>query len=337
MKTAAVVSPNEKRPTTHRNQDQNQSQIKNQNKPQSRQTQSSPLPSSDKATSAHPVRQNVSQASEKKVSFPAQLTRGRGTTYTPASPGKRVRFDPTLAQTEEEEYKERRILGAEYRDEQLEKPLSQQEQAKNKMDHDSGARSHSPGKDVWSDSDDSFIDVVTPVTTSGANLSYYCLSPKPHRKYHRGAATGFDQPELGETESYINQSRYAHRRDRHSFSEYDPLRGYQAHYLPYATATTGGTLLNRYSRSHSVPSSIFNESVRHGWPQPVFVNKAKNMTVNAGRPGPLFVSRTDSDANKNASKSKLKGIIRKQKENRSKYQPAMVSDETSDRESEGSI
>ncbi|KAL9031934.1 MAG: hypothetical protein Q9196_000068 [Gyalolechia fulgens] len=183
--------------------------------------------------------------------------------------------------------------------------------------------------DFASDSDDSFTDFVIPIALTDDNASQYRDADLRHHRHssrmssskhissgNSGSMHGkfgkFSsgqyglQSEIGEDESYIAAATTENTR-RNSLSQVSANRGKFNRHAGKDTTTASKS--NRYGHTlltNSLGSSIFDQTIRRTWPQPVFVCRCTNLPNVAGRQNPAFAMSNDSNSGKPTASTSTK-------------------------------
>lgn len=307
----------------------------------------------------------------KSVSFSDQLNRGPGRSYTPSIDEKAARFAPELVRgkglrysdlspKEAEVYPFARstsntidLSGDPNRESSdcIPKPtLGKASSTKQLHSANMGVKDRSKMQatqwefDIASDSDNSFVDLVIPITPTKDNASQHRDADLKHysgsstfptsKKISSGTSRsiygkfssdqhGF-QSEVGDNESFIGAATTENTR-RNSLRGLSADRG--RHKKGSWKDTRAAPVSNRYGhrlRTTSVGSSVFDHSIRRSWPQPVFVWSGKNPPCTPGLQTPVFALRSKSSSYKPATATSTKQQAKR------RYQPPSVIDDEAD-------
>ncbi|KAI4175565.1 MAG: hypothetical protein LQ343_001556 [Gyalolechia ehrenbergii] len=293
-----------------------------------------------------PGRSYTPPVDEKAVRFAPALVRGQGSGYSDLSPRESEAYPFDRSTTYTIGLSEDPSPKPPHRDSKptLGKSAStKHSQSANMCVKDrSETRNRQVDFDIASDSDDSFTDLVIPIARTDVNAS---PRPDPDLKYYRHSSSisssknissAFSrslhgkfssgqyglQSEVGDDDSYIAAATTENTR-RNSLSEASANQGKFDRHVWMGTATA--PVFDRYGhrlRTNSVGSSIFDQSIRRSWPQPVFVWRGKNPPSVPGRQNPVFALRNDSN-----SGEPVTAMSTKQQAKRRHQPPSVVDDE----------
>lgn len=253
---------------------------------------------------------------KKKVSFPDNLTRGRGTSYTPPEDDKVVRFSTSPARGEGTSYNERTV--------ERDSSIKGRRASNTYVDHAS-----TMDFDAVTASDDSFTDVVTPIRLIEASKT----EPRPQsrglRPVHqrqrtwsfgpqdRSAGTSAAQESSGSIRANFSDSHGGYMLDSRdhgpSHAKFDSSE--KRRNIPEQHTSFSGLGTSRQPGTASAPTynrrghrllpdpidtSVLHQSSRRSWPQPIFVLKDTTaITSRLGRPKPAFALRERSESQNN--------------------------------------
>ncbi|KAL8701134.1 MAG: hypothetical protein Q9201_005075 [Fulgogasparrea decipioides] len=319
---------------------------------------------------SHP--QDVHKPLSKRVSFSDQVTRGPGRSYTPPIDEKRVRFSDELVRGEGAGYSNLSPSKSEvypYATAAFEAPkttrrASPPKKVRFSIDASASTKDLKPGNmgikkqstarevstdlEIMSDSDESFTDIVIPVTAPAESRPQ-----RPNRSIrpHRPSAGPMDSARLrkfmpgyafavgdtfhsatGTTESHIDNLTAANTR-RNSITEALPALEQLDEGRRQGTAAV--PVYNRYGhriRAPSVDTNMFDGSARSSWPEPVFVFRGSNAASVPGRAPPVFVLRDRSNSRNNVEASGRPTAAKsaKQQSRRKYQQPSVIDDEVNE-------
>ncbi|KAL8922427.1 MAG: hypothetical protein Q9208_005149 [Pyrenodesmia sp. 3 TL-2023] len=348
-KAPPVKQPNSKKKQPPLTGNSASEKSKEQTEPIQKETKTAPLPATHTVKPAKAPSQREPRPRERRVSFSDQLTRGRGTSYTPSpSDDKAVRFSPSLVRGEGSSYSDlspghsgvhpftHKAKGSAKQSEnnsqasphRASKPSTKQSvstKAPQSVDmgakEPSGMRNQQADSDIASDSEDSFTDVIVPakpVKDSGS-----------HR--HDGLPGYGFQPAVTTASNRV--SRYMQMPFTGRQLGYQSEVGDHDSYIDAVTTknTRRNSASNRPLRTSTLGSHDLDASTHRSWPGPVFVYKGKTPPAVSGRQSPVFVlrDRSKSKFNVDASSKRATGTLAL-KQAKWRYQPPSVIDDDVD-------
>lgn len=308
-----------------------------------------PLPASHTIDPVQTPSQREPRTRERRVSFPDQLTRGPGRSYSPSSSSdKAVRFAPSLVRGEGSGYSDLSPRASEVFPftRKAKSPAKQSKSSSQVTPHRATSSSVSqqvatpksrrvkmgdkePSSshdeevhfDIASDSDDSFTDVIVPAKPV-KYVGSHRRNASPRQRYLPAPTTA--SPRFSSL--MVGAFRTGQRGNQSEVGDHES-------YIDMVTTenTRRNGLSKRRTRTSDIDSHVLDTSTRHSWPQPVFVCKGRTPPAIPSRQSPVFVlrDRSKSKANVDASNKRATGGSTS-KHPKWRYQPPSVVDDEID-------
>ncbi|KAI4207436.1 MAG: hypothetical protein LQ346_000565 [Caloplaca aetnensis] len=339
---ATVKQANKKQPSPTRNPAGEET--KKQTETIRKKTKTAPLPATHTVEPAQAPTQREPRTLERRVSFPDQLTRGRGRSYTPSpSDGKAVRFSPFLVCGEGSSLSASNfaVHPFTHNPKGSAKPSQNTSQASpHRVSKPNGKepvfteglesvsmgtkelsrmRDQQADSEIASDSDDSFTDVIVVPAKPDKDSKSHRRDASPRYGHHPAVATASNR-----------FPRYMHAPSTARQLGYQSEIGDHDSYIDAVTTenTRRNSTGSRLSSTSTTGFHNLDASTYQSWPGPVFVYKGNTPLAVAGRQSPVFVLRDRSKSKINVDASgKRAAANSSSKQAKWRYQPPSVDDE----------